>query len=67
MLTVVATSPYSFGVQMTHTLNSDYLPHPEVFVTSMRKDEARACQKRLRDMNQDLRIGKRCRLLRNAA
>jgi hypothetical protein len=57
----------SAALQMTHTLNSNYMPQPGVFVTSMRKDEARACRKRLRDMNQDLRIGKRSRLLRNAA
>jgi hypothetical protein len=44
-----------------------YMLHPEALVIHMSEGKARACRKRLRDMHQDLRISRRCRLLRDAA
>jgi hypothetical protein len=54
------------ALEAARTEDREHYLHPEALVASMSKDKARACQKRLRNMDQDLRIRKRCRLLRDA-
>jgi hypothetical protein len=54
------------ALEMARTEDREHYLHPEALVAFMSKDKARACRKRLRYMDQDLRISKRCRLLRDA-
>ena len=56
----------SAALELARTEDREYELHPEALVVWMSEAEARSCRKRLRDMDQDLRIGKRCRLLREA-
>lgn len=54
------------ALELVRTEDEEYMLHPEDILVHMSKDEARACRKRLRYMDQRQRIRERSRLLGDA-